>query len=788
MALDFTAQWGGATWGAAQWAGEEDPPLPPLSIVPGVGLGVSFTIKVVGVTTIQLGAALHVGLANNIAAKNSFALGVQLHTASAGARIIPETMTLGLQLHVGDTARRFTFPTIALGALLHVGLGLRFPVSIALGVSSHLALSTHVAAKNAITLTTNLGAIFQGSRSTAVQQSIVIVVTNGGSGYSVYNPPTVTITGAGGSGSGATAKAILGGAGGGPGAGSVVGVSVTNSGDGTYQGPLTVTISGGSPTTPATAQGFVTSIVSSAQAQDIPLQVRAEGYGALTIETLLSNAISSGAGTTLLPPPLTQPSQDFQNVDFNSHPWNVWFQQVYNALLQPIGSSPVLQFLCPSVDETDSEWYGVGTVPVTDPCTFTATLTGQSRFGMEITVEAGGTAYATPPTVNISGSGGSGFGATAVAVLGSGAQAGTVVAINVTANGYGYMAPLSVELTGGGGTGALAVAQLGRQFGPGDFIIWNDPKIVAGAYSYEIDQITDMVKVDATHVKITLQRAANGAAAGIAQYGSILRTHTGAQFYRLINKIFQAPANSAAGPQLCKFLWDNMTVAAVTAQIPGESPVTLNLAPLPYVAGSSPPTLDPRQNPPAPGLRTMNGAAYTNLGALGSLGVGQTADTRVPVQAHESLRTAYGRVLVAPVGAVAFHGDANACIVVYVCYIAPPDSMGNRAVGLIDTVVIDQNALTSYVDTNSSSPAPNVPDGRQMPYHQYFPVTAPNSDWPPNRLPLCTGAFSGGALILPIVVDPTQTVLFAPDGEIDFIIGQVGASVHGTSLSVVVQT
>ena len=102
--------------------------------------------------------------------------------------------------------------------------------------------------------------------------------------------------------------------------------------------------------------------------------------------------------------------------------------------------------------------------------------------------------------------------------------------------------------------------------------------------------------------------------------------------------------------------------------------------------------------------------------------------------------------------------------------------------GLIDTLVIDATNFNSY----SSS---NPPDGRQMPFHALWPFNAPNTDWPPNRLPVCTDALTmAGLLQLPIAPDASSTVLFEPDGALDFIVAQVGTGTAGSNLVVTVQT
>lgn len=89
--------------------------------------------------------------------------------------------------------------------------------------------------------------------------------------------------------------------------------------------------------------------------------------------------------------------------------------------------------------------------------TATASLTSGGVSG--ITLTNNGTGYTSAPTVALTG--GAGTGATAVAVLGTGATAGQVVAINVTAPGTGYTTAPTVALTGGQGSGAVASASFG---------------------------------------------------------------------------------------------------------------------------------------------------------------------------------------------------------------------------------------------------------------------------------------------------------------------------------------
>ena len=470
--------------------------------------------------------------------------------------------------------------------------------------------------------------------------------------------------------------------------------------------------------------------------------------------------------------------------------WIQWFARFQSAL-GGAAVQDILEVIAPSVDETDIGWFGNGTINATDdPVSFTATLTGGSRFGLAAEITDPGSGYTSAPTVTLTDSLGNTNGAAIVATV----SAGFVDSLTVTNSGYGLIPPLSLAFTGGGGSGAAGTAVPGRQWSIGDYILWNDPTITNSLYGYEIDEIAGITYSSPTSATFKLTRSPAGAATGQAQFGSPKVAHSSANFYRLINKGWDIPIDPTLGPQLIKLFWDNMTVAAVViGQGASNSPLLINLAPLPYLPGTTTP--NPRLTPPSPGMRTMNGAAYTSLGISGGISVGQTSAARISAQAWESVRTVYAKVQTAPTGATSFGGDANACIVIWVCYIAPPDSMGNRAVGLLDCLVIESGNFTSYQDTNATTP--NVPDGRQMPYHGLSKWTraAPLADWPPNYLPVLAGALTtGGALQLgtapnmPTPPDGANSVQFSPDGQIDFIVGQIGTTVGGANLVVTVQT
>jgi len=498
-------------------------------------------------------------------------------------------------------------------------------------------------------------------------------------------------------------------------------------------------------------------------------------YGFLTILLTPPAPDGSAAAAAAIPPtlpPLPNQSHPFTDKTFLViKEWYLFFVYLLNYLAalitSPATSPSVVRILAPSIDDVDAEWYGTGSINATsDPVTFSATFVNQSRFPIEMVLISGGINYASAPTVKVTGADGGGFASGATATV----AGGKIVALTPPTHWYGLVAPLTVEFSGGGGSQAVAVAELGRQFAVGDYIVWNDPTVLAdGSLQYEIDLITAIVPVDATHATITLARAAPGAAAGAktAQYGSFLAAHSSCAFYRLQNQFFQRPYDPEGGPQLLELPWPNQTVVAAELTAPGQAPLLLNLAPNVYLPGTTNP--NPRTNPPAPGLRTMSGAAYTSLGIGGALTVGALTNA-VSAQAWESIRTAYAKVLTAPVGPTTFNGDTNAAVVVYIVFI---DSAG--AVWLLDTVVIDDSAFNSYGSSNA-------PDGRNMPFHFYWPFNAPNADWPPNRLPQVTSA-----LTVPVTVDPTTTTVFSPDGLIRGIVAQIGSTTAGSDLSVTLQ-
>jgi hypothetical protein len=77
---------------------------------------------------------------------------------------------------------------------------------------------------------------------------------------------------------------------------------------------------------------------------------------------------------------------------------------------------------------------------------------------LKVTMTNNGSGYTSAPTVQFTS--GSGFGAAATAVLGTGTSAGKVVAVTVTEDGQNYQVAPAINFVGGGGTGAAATATL----------------------------------------------------------------------------------------------------------------------------------------------------------------------------------------------------------------------------------------------------------------------------------------------------------------------------------------
>jgi hypothetical protein len=398
----------------------------------------------------------------------------------------------------------------------------------------------------------------------------------------------------------------------------------------------------------------------------------------------------------------------------------------------------IVSFNAVAVDETDIGWWGNCSVGTINPTITDIAFTNTSRFGSAIKKinGGGGTGYSIAPQVTISGDG---AGARAIAIM----NGNTIDHFEMIAGGFGYTVA-TISVTGGGGAGGSGAAIL-APLGVGDYFVWNDE------YNYEICQI---IGIDQSTGHYIISRGL---------FGSTIVAHN-CDLFRLVSTSMSRPIGSAIGAQKWKFLWDNMCVCAVSGRVGASAPLTILLTP----------TGADGINKARPGLRTMGGAAYTNLGVLGTLTLGQTAISRVSIQAWETIRCVYAKVSSAPIGAD---------LIINVVYIAAD----GVSCGLVDQVTIPAGSFCSY---NVLTP----PDGQQMPYHTNWNTLSPHQlDWPPNKLTKLTSALdSNGNLQLPITQDPTNYVIFAPDGStrgsLDFIISQIGSSVAGSNLVVTVQT
>jgi hypothetical protein len=103
---------------------------------------------------------------------------------------------------------------------------------------------------------------------------------------------------------------------------------------------------------------------------------------------------------------------------------------------------------------------GIKEVDVFETLKTFSTNTTRNKHGQvtAITITSQGNGYTSAPTVSFTSS--SGFGATATAILGTGAQVGKVVDVEITEAGTAYQAPPTISFSGGGGNGAAATATI----------------------------------------------------------------------------------------------------------------------------------------------------------------------------------------------------------------------------------------------------------------------------------------------------------------------------------------
>lgn len=405
-----------------------------------------------------------------------------------------------------------------------------------------------------------------------------------------------------------------------------------------------------------------------------------------------------------------------------SQPWSKWFVAIKRAfdklsatLFNPAGGLVV--FTAWSIAEADVAWYG--TFSIDDSATtVTPTLTSSSRFGQSlktIDVTAGGD-YDQVPDVIITDPDNKGGGAAATAIM----NGRLVDHIAISDYGAGYLTAPTISFSGGGGAGGATATATLYPWAPGQRFLVDDNVTVSSRFTYEICEI---VSIDYDSGEWTITRGV---------LGTTPAAHTAMRFYLLIPGRFQKvllPTDVA--PHRWKFLWPNMVVAIVEAQLLGSIVTQLTLFPADDGQGAR------------PGLRTMSGAAYVSLGIDGALTVGQNTNRVDAGQSWETIRAQFAKVLTAPSG--------GSCVVL-LCWIAP----NGTDIGLLGTITIADGALQSY-DVSTDAPR-----NRQMPYL----YDANDPIWPPVLLTRCVGALDGFGALVETMTFGDREVYFEPNGDI----------------------
>jgi hypothetical protein len=405
-----------------------------------------------------------------------------------------------------------------------------------------------------------------------------------------------------------------------------------------------------------------------------------------------------------------------------SQPWNKWFvsvKQAFDKLSAALSNANggLIVITAWSVRETDTAWYGLFTIDDVST-TVTPTLTGSSRFGQSlqaIAVTAGGD-YDSAPNVVITDPAYKGGGASATAIM----NGRVVQSIQISKYGGGFPSAPTISFTGGGGSGGATATATLYPFAPGQYFIVDDAVSTGGLWTYEICQI---VSIDYGSGAWTITRG---------MFGTTPAGHTAMLFYLLVPGRFQKVLLDEVAPQCWKFLWPNMVVAIVQAQVLGGAPTQLTTFAADDGQGAR------------PGLRTMSGAAYISLGIDGSITDGQNTNLADAGQSWETIRTQIAKVGTPPV---------TNPFVMLLCWIAP----NGTDVGLLGTITI------AATDSDSYDPVGDPPRNRQMPYL----YSANDPIWPPVRLTRCNSAIDAltGDLLATMTFGDRE-VYFEPNGDI----------------------
>lgn len=270
----------------------------------------------------------------------------------------------------------------------------------------------------------------------------------------------------------------------------------------------------------------------------------------------------------------------------------------------------------------------------------------------------------------------------------------------------------------------------------------------------------DFLYIDGEIVKVRAISLTNITIDRGAYLGSVITLHAATAFwYKLLPFPFTVPARPQTMNIPSRIVPDLATAPAATGGVPPRwdfAAPNLCVVAIAAVARtgslSSPAKVINYTNPifdvsgvtdfsGSPGLRTLSGAAYTDIGVIGTLSAGQFADVVARVQAWHSIRNVYG-FLSAP---------ATNPVSASVVYYSPDRSAG----GLVARIVFNQG---DYL----SQPAADA-DGVELPI----------GTWPPNVLGGIT--MSGIRAALPVGGGGSPIIL-AAGGWFDVVVDQVDGS------------
>jgi hypothetical protein len=314
----------------------------------------------------------------------------------------------------------------------------------------------------------------------------------------------------------------------------------------------------------------------------------------------------------------------------------------------------------------------------------------------------------------------------------------------------------------------------GELFTKGRFVLLADFDPAGGTYKHEIFQITNI-----SGVQWTVQRHGPTDPPGQARFGTAIQPHAdNLKMYPLElrryeykvgpNAVEETPPATLSGlPDRLLALLPSHCVIAVKGAAKNRFTYgnwrTVSLIPSPG---------DTVQMPPAPGLRTENGAQYTMV-LDGDLSVGQTMAQWIPVSQWATIRDVWAHVRSAPSGAD---------LIIAVLFIEPLGKLGYtaRTAALLDTITIPDGKNYSYNPLDLAGP----PDGRNTPYR---------GTWPFSNLPtvgLLGSLFdASGNYIGPLPpVAGGSTIPFAQDGHLVPVVVQVGSTAPGSNADIVVRT